>query len=62
MKDVSDCRIIVGENGRVWVDGDDEGIAWAREALEIAKEHGHKTGFDSIMKQHEKNLTKKGDA
>ena len=62
MKDVSDCRIIVGENGRVWVDGSDDGIAWVREALRIAKEHGHKDNFKSIMEQHEKKLTKKGDA
>ena len=36
MKDTSDCRIIVGENGRVWIDGDDDGISWTREALAIA--------------------------
>ena len=62
MKDTSDCRIIVGENGRVWIDGDDSGISWTREALAIAKQQGHKKNFDSIMKKHEKTLTGKGDA
>jgi len=62
MKEFSDCRIIVGENGRVWIDGDDEGIDWVRKALEIAREHGHRTTFDSEMKKHEKNFNKKGDA
>ena len=27
LKEVSDCRIIVAENGRVWIDGDSDGIA-----------------------------------
>ena len=62
LKDVSDCRIIVGENGRVWIDGDDDGISWTRQALEIAKQHGHKADFASILKKHEKTFTKKGDA
>ena len=62
MKETSDCRIIVGENGRVWVDGDDNGIDWVREALDIAKQHGHKSSFDSAMKKHEKKFNKKGDA
>ena len=56
MKDTSDCRIIVGENGRVWIDGDDSGISWTREALAIAKQQGHKKNFDSIMKKHEKTF------
>ena len=62
MKDTSDCRIIVGENGRVWIDGDDDGISWTREALTIAKQHGHKKDFDSIMKKHEGSFARKGDA
>ena len=62
MKETSDCRIIVGENGRVWVDGNDNGIDWVREALDIAKQHGHKSSFDSAMKKHEKKFNKKGDA
>ena len=62
MKDVSDCRIIVGENGRVWIDGSEQGISWTREALNIAKKHGHKTDFDKLMSQHESNYVNKGDA
>ena len=62
MKDVSDCRIIVGENGRVWIDGSEQGISWTREALNIAKKHGHKTDFDKLMSQHESNDVNKGDA
>ena len=37
MKDISDCRIIIGENGRVWIDGDDAGISWTRDAIQLAR-------------------------
>ena len=59
MKNISDCRIIVGENGRVWIDGDDNNISWTREALAIAKQHGHKSNFDSMMKKQKKLLLNK---
>ena len=62
MKNISDCRIIVGENGRVWIDGDDNNISWTSEALAISKQHGHNSNFDSMMKKHEKTFTKQGDA
>ena len=62
LKNISDCRIIVGENGRVWIDGDADGISWTREALSLAKQSGHKDNFDSIMKKHEAVLNKQGDA
>ena len=62
MKDISDCRIIIGENGRIWIDGDDTGISWTRDAIQLARLHGHKGNFDSILKKHETTYTKKGDA
>ena len=35
LRDAADSRIIIGENGRVWIDGDAKGTAWAREALSL---------------------------
>ena len=61
LKNVSDCRIIVGQNGKVWVDGDADGIAWARKAIQIAQDCGHKNTFDAEISAHEKNAPNRGD-
>ena len=37
LKEFSDCRIIVAENGRVWVDGDSDGIAFMRGVIDLVK-------------------------
>ena len=33
LKDESDCRIIVCDNGRIWVDGEFEGLVSVRNRL-----------------------------
>ena len=60
MRDACDCRIMVGENGRVWIDGSSEGIAWARKALRCVVDEGHSKAFETILSEME-NKTK-GDA
>jgi exosome complex component RRP4 len=60
MREACDCRIMVGENGRVWIDGDADGIAWARMALQMVAEHGHSKAFETILSEMEQ-ITK-GDA
>jgi exosome complex component RRP4 len=35
IKNLTDCRIFVGQNGRIWVDGDDENIEAAVEAIKL---------------------------
>ena len=49
LKEVSDCRIIVAENGRVWVDGDSDGIAFMRGVIDLVKNHGHMSNFDESL-------------
>ena len=49
LKEVSDCRIIVAENGRVWVDGDSDGIAFMRGIIDLVKNHGHMSNFDESL-------------
>jgi len=61
LKSASDCRIIVGQNGKIWVDGDAKGIDWAREAINIAQKSGHKSTFDAEMSAHENNAPNRGD-
>ena len=35
LKNMTDCRITVGQNGRIWVDGDDENVQVAVDAIEM---------------------------
>lgn len=60
LRDACDCRIMVGENGRVWVDGSSDGIAWARKAIHALAQDGHHTDIDSILNNLENEM--KGDA
>lgn len=60
MRDACDCRIMVGENGRAWIEGSSEGIAWARKAIQQLVREGHSKGFETILNEME-NKTK-GDA
>jgi exosome complex component RRP4 len=38
-------RLVVGQNGRIWVDGPDEGIQRVREALKIIETEGQRRGL-----------------
>ena len=60
LRDVCDARIMVGENGRVWIDASLDGIALARKTIRRLVAEGHMTTFDSILSDIESN--KKGDA
>jgi len=60
LRDLCDSRIMVGENGRVWVDGSSNGIRWAREAIQAISQRGHNGDIDEILNDME-NKTK-GDA
>ena len=62
LRDAADSRIIIGENGRVWIDGDAEGTAWAREAIALTQASGHKTTFEAELSALEQKAPKKGDA
>ena len=39
------AKLSVGQNGRVWVEGDAEAIARARKALEMIEGEGHRSGL-----------------
>ena len=49
LKEVSDCRIIVAENGRVWIDGDSDGISFMRTVLELVRNEGHMATFSESL-------------
>ena len=41
----TDCRIAVGQNGRIWVDGTSDGIERVREAIRLIEEEGQRPGL-----------------
>ncbi|HIF45532.1 MAG TPA: hypothetical protein EYQ73_01900 [Candidatus Poseidoniales archaeon] len=49
LKEASDCRIIVAENGRVWVDGGEDGTAFMRKVLDLVRNQGHMANFSQSL-------------
>ena len=62
LREICDCRIMVGDNGRVWIDGSAEGTSWARSAITLASQSGHKLSFAAELSALENNAPKRGDA
>ena len=49
IRDITDCRIIVGDNGRVWVHGSGDDMRVTRELIQTLNEDGHKNTFESAV-------------
>ena len=59
MASINDTRIVVGENGRIWIDGEPEGIQSVRELIQFTKQFGHHKDF---MTQFQEKINKtRGD-
>jgi exosome complex component RRP4 len=39
------CEIVVGQNGRLWIDGPDDGVLRVRSALRLIEDEGHRRGL-----------------
>ncbi|MBD3361538.1 RNA-binding protein [Candidatus Woesearchaeota archaeon] len=60
VKQATDCNIIVGQNGRIWIDGEPEKEILAEEAIKKIEKEAHTAGLtDSIKKFLEKKTSKK---
>jgi exosome complex component RRP4 len=46
------CEIVVGQNGRLWVDGPDDGVLKVHAALRLIEEEGHRRGLTERV-EHE---------
>ena len=42
LKNMTDCRIFIGQNGRIWIDGDDENAEVAADAIRYIEENSQK--------------------
>ena len=45
LKNLGNCRIVIGQNGRVWLDGDYEGMKNIRMALKVIRDTAHLPGL-----------------
>ena len=49
IRDATNCRIIVGDNGRVWIHGDASDMQVARHLIQTLNEEGHKNTFEGAV-------------
>jgi len=57
LKNATSCRIYVGQNGRIWVDGDLDSMLKAIDAIKLIEAEAHSTG---LTEKVEKLLGQKG--
>ena len=57
LKNMTDCRIFVGQNGRIWIDGDGENVDVAAEAIRIIERESRSANLtDRVREFIEKRL------
>ncbi|MDD4185176.1 MAG: exosome complex RNA-binding protein Rrp4 [Candidatus Methanomethylophilaceae archaeon] len=62
IKNMTDCRIFIGENGIIWIDGDERNAEVAAQAIEMIGEHAHKGSLTERVKEFiEKELPNAGE-
>ena len=59
LKKYTGCRIFVGQNGRIWIDGDLEGQYLAVKAIQMIEENAQVVGLTEAVKQFLKQETGK---
>jgi len=45
LKEIGDCRMVIGQNGRVWLDGEPDGVNDVIDALDTIRENAHLPGL-----------------
>jgi exosome complex component RRP4 len=50
IQQATDVKVVVGQNGRIWIDGPPDGILKARQALEIIDREGQRQGLTDRIK------------
>jgi exosome complex component RRP4 len=51
LKEHTQCRIFVGQNGRIWIDGDVDGISLAMRAINMIDENAHTVGLTENIRE-----------
>jgi exosome complex component RRP4 len=61
LKNLTGCRIHVGQNGRIWIDGDLDNILTAVEAIKLIEREAHSRGLTDKVKALLEGASKKGE-
>jgi len=56
VKSASDCKIVVGTNGRVWVKGDSQRMIDARKVIEFIADNSHVQGLTELVGEQLQSL------
>jgi exosome complex component RRP4 len=51
LKNSTGCRIYVGQNGRIWIDGELDNIIKAVKAVKLIEEEAHSMGLTEKIKK-----------
>jgi len=51
IKDLTRCQIYVGQNGRIWLDGDDRGTALAAMAIRLIEDRAQASGLTEAVRE-----------
>jgi len=60
LKNQTGCRIYVGQNGRIWVDGDLDNIVRAVHAIKLIEEEAHSLGLTEKVKKYLEESSSRG--
>ncbi len=61
IKNYTRCHIFVGQNGRIWLDGDPSGVALAQDAIHLIEEYAQAVGLTEQVHQYlEKHTGRRG--
>ncbi len=60
LKNFTGCRVYVGQNGRIWIDGDLDNIVRAVQAIKMIEDEAHSLGLTEKVKRYLETSSKKG--
>jgi exosome complex component RRP4 len=60
LKNETGCRIYVGQNGRIWIDGDVDNIVKAIQAIQMIEDEAHNLGLTEKVKKFLEQSSSRG--
>lgn len=60
LKNHTGCRVYVGQNGRIWIDGDLDNIVRAVQAVKMIEDEAHSLGLTEKVKRYLETSSKRG--
>jgi len=60
LKNETGCRIYVGQNGRIWIDGELDSIVRAVQAIKMIEDEAHNLGLTEKVKTYLEQSSGKG--